>query len=220
MLTIGLVFTACEQTKQEGDDNKQTTENPGNDQKPNDDQKPEEPEDDKKPEGISSDCYVYSAQYAVDDLGGIYILNFVTNDLKYEGQNIIGSGDDLVVMLYAMPQEDGYPLAKTYNVVIPEQLKESDTECVLGGYVENDGNPYGTYAFVVENGEITDGLLCTGGTIKFEGNATKGTMTANLDFINSKGATVTKKYVYSGTMELEKVNLSAPAAPTRAPKMK
>ena len=171
--------------------------------------------DDKTTE-VKSNCTPYDAQYYVDESGAIYLFEFLTEGLEVSGQNIFGSGDDVVLMVYAQPQKDGYPTAKTYEVIAFEEITEEDTECVVGGYVYQS-NVIGSYAYVVEDGEAVDGLLCTGGTIKFEGNATNGTMTANLEFMDTKGNTVEREYIYSGKLDIEQYVEEAPA---RAPKMR
>lgn len=165
---------------------------------------------------VKSNCSPYDAQYYVDESGAIYLFEFLTEGLEVSGQNIFGSGDDVILMVYAQPQKDGYPTAKTYEVIPFEEITEEDTECVVGGYVYQS-NVIGSYAYVVEDGEAVDGLLCIGGSIKFEGNATNGTMTANLEFMDTKGNTVEREYIYSGKLNIEQYVDEAPA---RAPKMR
>ena len=160
---------------------------------------------------VESNCYVVSAQYAVDAYGAIYAIEIMSNELEIDGQTATGSGDDCVLMLYAIPQEDGYPTAKTYDVVPAEELSDDDTECVVGGMVYQE-QPVGTYAYVIEDGEAVDGILCVGGTIKFEGNTTKGVMTANLEFESAvTGEIVEREYIFSGAMDLEEVKAEVKA---------
>ena len=57
----------------------------------------------------------------------------------------------------------------------------AEEEFVMGGGVY-EGYPIGTFIAVIENGKNTDLLFCIGGTVEFKGNATNGTMIANLEF--------------------------------------
>lgn len=208
LLIMGLTFASCEKPKtNEDDENKDNVENT--------DQNDDENKDDNQT--VEPNCYLYSGQYSTDEFGSVYILEFLSNDLIIDGQSISGLGEDLMIMLYAQAQEDGYPKAKTYDVIPLLDITDEDTECVVGGYVY-EGQPIGTFAYTIEDGEAVDGLLCIGGTIKFEGNATKGTMTANLEFESAMtGEIIEKQYIYSGALELQQVSASAPA---RAPKIK
>jgi hypothetical protein len=163
-----------------------------------------------EPEPVKSNCKVYNAQYLIDQDGAIYIFEILTNGLSVDANNnVSGTGDDCMIMVYAMPQADGFPKAKVYNVVPVEELTENDTECVVGGTVMNN-QPIGTFAYVIEDGEGVEGLLCQGGTMKFEGNATNGTITANFEFVNAKGEVIEREYIYSGAFEMEEVQASAP----------
>ncbi len=154
------------------------------------------------------------AQYGQDDKGAVYVFEIFsgTLDISADYKSITGSGDDCIIMLYATAQEtDGYPTAGEYSVVAVKDLTQESTNCVIGGSVNQQGQPIGTYAYVVEDGDAVDGILCTGGTIKFEGNATKGVMTANLEFVNSNGETVTREYIYAGETTLEYKPMGAPS---------
>lgn len=167
--------------------------------------------DDKKPAELKSNCSIFNAQYAIDEFGAIYAIEIITDGLEVNGQTASGSGDNCLIMMYAKPQEDGYPVAKTYEVVPAEELSDDDTECVVGGMVY-ESQPIGTYAYVIEDGEGTDGMLCIGGTIKFEGNATQGNMIANLEFESAMtGDIIEREYIFSGAMDLEEVTANAPA---------
>ncbi len=188
LLIMGLTVTSCEKP------------NTGNEDDKKEDQKP------------TSNCRIYSAQYGVDATGAVYVFELLTNDIEIsaDATSISGSGDDCIIMMYATPQEDGYPVAKEYPVISIEEMTNEDTECVIGGTVMQ-GQPIGTFAYIIEDGQAVDGLLCVGGSVKFEGNAAEGTMTANFEFMNSNGETVEKTYIYSGKMDLEEMPMSAPS---------
>lgn len=174
------------------------------------DQKEPEPEPEPEPE-IKSNCNIYKAQYGIDGDGAVYIFEIFSNTLQVNADltEITGSGDDCIVMMYASAQGDGYPTAKEYNVIAVEELPEEPTDCVIGG-AAYQGKPIGTYAYVVEEGQAVDALLCTGGSIKFEGNASKGVMTAKLTFVNNSGETIEREYIYSGAMSLQEMVMNAP----------
>ena len=174
------------------------------------------PEPDPEPE-IQSNCNIIKAQWGEDAVGGVYVFELFTNGLEItpDFKSITGSGDDCIIMLYAATQEDGYPVAGEYQFIAVENLTKESTNCLIGGTVKN-GKPLGTYAYVVEEGNPVDGLLCTGGSIKFEGNATEGIMTAKLEFESTvTKETVTREYVYSGEMPLEYRPMDAPSQAKR-----
>ncbi|MBQ8721751.1 MAG: hypothetical protein IJY67_06360 [Paludibacteraceae bacterium] len=180
------------------------------------DQKEPEPEPEPEPE-IQSNCSIFKAQYGVDKQGVVYIFEIFSNTLAVNDDMtaITGSGDDCMIMMYASAaQEDGYPTAKEYSVIAPEDLTEESNDCVVGG-MAYQGQPIGTFAYVIENGQAVDGLLCTEGSIKFEGNATKGIMTAKLKFENSQGEIVEREYIYNGKMSLEEMPMNAPVSKVR-----
>lgn len=220
LLIMGLTVASCEKPNTENeDDNKDNVENtnPDDDNKDDDNQNDDNQNDnnqndDNNNQNATSDCRIYSAQYGVDATGAVYVFELLTNDIEIsaDATSISGSGDDCIIMMYATPQEDGYPVAKEYPVIPLEELSNEDTECVIGGTVMQ-GQPIGTFAYVIEEGQAVDGLLCVGGSVKFEGNATNGTMTANFEFMNTQGETVERTYIYSGKMELEEMPMSAPS---------
>lgn len=161
----------------------------------------------------NNNCSIYSAQYGIDETGTIYYMfEFLTSgiEINEDATSAYGSGDDLVIIMYATPQEDGYPVAKEYPVIALEEMTDEDTECVIGGTVIQ-GQPIGTFAYVVEDGQAVDALLCVGGSVIFEGNATNGTMTANFEFMNTQGETVERTYIYSGKIDFEQMQMNAPA---------
>lgn len=176
------------------------------------------PETDQDPEPeVQSNCNIIKAQWGEDAVGGVYVFELFTNTLAItpDFKSITGSGDDCIIMLYAATQEDGYPVAGEYQFIAVENLTKESTNCLIGGTVQN-GKPLGTYAYVVEEGNPVDGLLCTGGSIKFEGNATEGIMTAKLEFESTvTKETVTREYVYSGEMPLEYRPMDAPSQAKR-----
>ena len=171
-------------------------------------QQPKEPEE----PAVESNCEIYSAQYIEYEEGAVYVFEVLSDGLEAnaQGNGLVGSGDYCIIMLYAQAQEDGFPKAKTYNVITEEDWTEDDTEFVAGGTVDSSAQPDGTFAYVIENGEGVDGLLCQGGTMKVEGNATKGTMIANFEFMNSKGQIIEKEFIYSGKFNMEEVTVNAP----------
>ena len=175
------------------------------------------PEDPKPDPEVQSNCNIIKAQWGEDAVGGVYVFELFTNGLEItpDFKSITGSGDDCIIMLYAATQEDGYPVAGEYQFIAVEDLTKESTNCLIGGMVQGN-QPLGTHAYVVEDGSPVDGLLCTGGSIKFEGNATKGVMTANLVFESTvTKETVTREYIYSGEMPLEYKPMDAPSQAKR-----
>ena len=79
-------------------------------------------DENKNDQNATSGCRIYSAQYGIDEAGSIYIFELLTNDIEInaDATSISGSGDDCIIMMYATPQEDGYPVAKEYPVIALE----------------------------------------------------------------------------------------------------
>jgi hypothetical protein len=175
-----------------------------------------DPDPDPEPE-VKSNCNIIKAQWGEDAVGGVYVFELFTNTLAItpDFKSITGSGDDCIIMLYAATQEDGYPVAGEYQFIAVENLTKESTNCLIGGTVQG-GKPIGTHTYVVEDGNPVDGLLCTGGSIKFEGNATKGVMTANIEFTSVQtDEVVTRQYVFAGEMPLEYRPMDAPSQAKR-----
>lgn len=190
LIAMSLTFIACEQT----------TPDP-------------EPQPEPEPE-FKSNCYLYQAQQQMDDTGSaLYILEFMTNELNVEEQS--GSGDYLILMLYTEPQENSAPAAKTYNCATFGEWYESRVECMIGGALVNGEQLAGTFVQIIEDGEMVDIAFCTGGTVKFEGDLTNGTVIADLDLISGtvENKTYERTYTYKGQINLNK---SASVAPQRA----
>lgn len=163
----------------------------------------------KEPE-IKSNCYAYSSQFMKDEDGAMYVFEFLTSDLDIE--TLTGNGEDIIIMMYAQPQEDGFPAAKIYDVASFEDFANSSEDCIIEGYPLSSEYIIGTYAYVIENDKATDILLCTGGNIEFKGNATNGTMIANLEFMSVvTEETITKEYIYKGAFNMEEKNENSPA---------
>ena len=162
---------------------------------------------------VESNCDFLSAQYSFDETGNaMYVFEFTTNGVDVD--NAKGTGEYLAIMLYAQPGEDDFPVAKTYNYSSFEDLANSEEwdECVIGAYAMSQTQLIGTYVYVIENDEATDILLSTDATVKFEGNKTKGTITADIEFESVvTGDIINKQYIYSGAMNLEEIKGAAPA---------
>ncbi len=210
LIAMSVTFVACEQPTPEPEQNQQEN-NQGN--------KPGENEEENKNENenendVKSNAKVYSAQYVIDDQIGttMYLFEVLSENLSVNNGKLAGDGEYTIITMYATTpiQEDGFPAAKQYNVIPQNQLPEKPTDCVSGGAVSQDGKPSGTYQYIVQNGQSAGGLLCTGGFIKFEGNTTKGIMTANLEFTGANGETINKEYVYSGKFVMQQRSLNAP----------
>lgn len=168
--------------------------------------------DQKEPEPeVKSNCTPYSAQFMVDETGGaMYVFELITNDLDIENQS--GNGEDLVLMMYAQPQEDGFPTAKKYEYIGFEELTDDLTDCLLGGLPISAEQVIGTFAYVIEDGQAVDILLCIDGTVEFKGNAQKGTLIANLELESVvSGDITTKEYIYDGPFDMEEMRENFPA---------
>ena len=184
LVAMSLTFVACEQKNP--DDNKQE---------------------------IKSNCELFVCQYSIDETGhAMYVFEFSTNGLDIV--NAKGSGDYLVLMAYAKPGADGFPTENTYKLIPFEELANSEEweECIIGPYAMSETQLIGTFAYIIENDEATDILLCTSAEVKFEGNKTNGTIIANLELESAlTGDIVTKEYIYSGAMNLEEAKAAAPS---------
>ena len=166
----------------------------------------------KEPE-VKSNCELFAAQYSIDETGNaMYVFEFSTNGLDV--MNAKGSGDYLILMAYAKPGADGFPTENTYNLIPFEELAMSEEweECIIGPYAMSETQLIGTFAYIIENDEPTDILLCTSAEVKFEGNKTNGTIIANLELESAlTGDIVTKEYIYSGAMNLQEAKAAAPS---------
>ena len=90
-------------------------------------------------------------------------------------------------------------------------LTDEYVDCVLGAYPISQDQIIGTFAYVIEDGQATDILLCVGGDIKFEGNAKNGKMTADLEFTSVvTNELVTRQLVKEGVFNLQKSGDYAP----------
>ena len=161
-----------------------------------------------------SNCDFFTATYAPDEDGkAMYVLEFSTNGLDIA--NGTGTGEYLVVMMYGEPSENGFPTPKTYNYIGFDELAYMETweDCLMGGYPMDEYSIIGTFMYVIENDTPTDVLLCTDGTVTFEGNTTKGSMKANLEFVSGiTGDIVEKEYIYNGAFNFIESKENTPIA--------
>lgn len=166
-----------------------------------------------KPDKVESNCEFFAGQYSVDETGkAMYVFEFATNGLDIA--NGTGTGEYFVLMLYAQPGSDGFPIAKTYNHISFEELAymEEWDECVIGGAPVSQSQIIGTFVYNIENDQATDVLLSLDGNVTIEGNQTNGTIKATIDFESAvTGDIITKEYIYSGAINLEE-QVAAPAA--------
>lgn len=158
---------------------------------------PEQPE-------VKSNCDFFAAQYSVDETGkAMYVFEFATNGLDIE--NAKGTGDYFVLMMYAQPSADGFPTAKTYNLVSFEELANMEDweECMIGAMPVSETQIIGTFTYIIEEDKATDILLGIDGNVTFEGNTEKGIIKAVVEFESGvNGDIVTKEYIYNGATKL------------------
>ena len=196
LVAMSLTFVACEQST------------------PEPEQKPE-----PEVEEVQSNCKLYKVtEQLQQDGNALYQFQFTTDDLNVSEQT--GSGDYLILMIYAKPQEDSAPVAKTYNYLNFGDFYNFPEECLLGGAVLKNNETgeqqlAGTFAYVIENGQAKDLIFCNEGNVKFEGNATKGLLTATLKFTSGteEGKTYEREYIYNGPINVSSRSVS------RAPQM-
>ena len=180
--------------------------------------------DDKKKPGKEpvSNCSIYQSEYT--DLGdgtALYVFEVVSNTLDVE--NSSGSGEDAIIMFCATLQEDGSPAPGTYDFIEFADFSENLGEGLLEGVALSQDKFAGTFGYVIEDGEMTDIVFCADGSVKFEGNATKGILTANITFESgiqgNEGVTYEREYIYNGAFDMSERKSSAPTKNlSRAPK--
>ena len=167
----------------------------------------------KTPE-VESNCDMYQAYYTdMEDGTALYVFEFISKSLDTESNS--GSGEDVIIMFCAELQEDGCPAAGTYNFVEFADFSQNLGEGLIEGVALSQEQFAGTYGYVIEDGQMTDIVFCADGNVKFEGNATKGTLTANITFESgvqgNEGVTYEREYIYSGAFNLTENKSSAPA---------
>ena len=224
LIIMSLTFVACEPKDVNDDENKDKIENKDDqtgDENKNDqtedenknDQTEDENKDDQTGDDVKSNCEFFAANFSIDKFGkAIYVFEFATNGLDIA--NAKGTGEYIVIMMYAEPTKDGFPASKTYNFISFEDLTYMDTweECVMGAYAMEENSLVGTFAYVIENDKAVDILLCTGGNIKFDGNTTNGTMTANLELTSGMTNEVSEKeFIYNGKFTIKEAREAAPS---------
>ena len=185
LAAMSLTFVACEQKEPE--------------------QKEEEPK-------VESNCNLDYFETTTTDFGQVYLIGITTNDVVLTDNGFQGTGDYLSLQMYAKPQEDLFPVENSYKAYSIEEMDENfaEEEFVMGGTVF-EGYPAGTFIATIEDGENTDILFCIGGTVKFEGNATDGVITANLDFESFlTGETFEKEFIFAGAIDIEVMKSYAP----------
>ena len=134
LIIMSLTFVACEPKDVNNDENKDKIEN-------KDDQTGDENKNDQTGDDVKSNCEFFAANYSIDELGkAIYVFEFATNGLDIA--NAKGTGEYIVIMMYAEPTKDGFPASKTYNFISFEDLAYMDTweECVMGAYVMDENS--------------------------------------------------------------------------------
>ncbi len=164
----------------------------------------------KQPE---SNCDMYQSQYT--DLGdgtALFVFELISKDL--DAENSTGSGEDVIVMFCATLQEDGCPAPGTYEFVEFAEWTENQGEGLLEGVALSQEQFAGTFGYIIENGKMTDIAFCADGEVKFEGNATKGILTANITLESgvqgNEGVTYEREYIYNGSFDMEERKSSAP----------
>ena len=169
----------------------------------------EDPGKDKPGKQPESNYVKQQAYYT--DLGdgtALYVFELVTKDLSEQKTE---EGEDVIIMFCAEPQEDGAPVAKTYEFVELVDWTETFGEGLLGGAAISQTQFAGTYGYIIEGNQATDVVFCTDGEVKIEGNNTKGTLTAKIELTSGvTGEVSEKEFVFSGAFELENV-AAAPA---------
>lgn len=153
-------------------------------------------------EGVASNCYLYSAKRQSDDFGIKYTLQLMSNELTYENKVWSGDGDFLTLTFYADMLNDGFPINKRYDFLAYKELSSANSECLVGGNIQN-GTPLGTFAYDVdETTQTAAGLLCTGGYVLCSGTATDAKIIAVLDFYTPDNEVVQREYLFSGAMNI------------------
>lgn len=169
------------------------------------------PQVEPEPE-VKSNCTVTSIQTKATEFGQVYIVEATTNDVALTNSGFSGTGDYFYMQMYATPQEDLFPAANTYQAYPIEEMDDdfAEEEFVMGGGVY-EGYPIGTFVAAIENGKNTDLLFCIGGTVEFKGNATNGTMIANLEFQSLVTEEIEEKeFVFNGAIDIETIQNIAP----------
>lgn len=171
---------------------------------------PVEPET-KEPE---TNCDMYQSEYTdLEDGTALYVFEFVSKGL--DAENNTGSGEDVIVMFCATPQEDGCPTPGTYEFIEFAEWTENQGEGLLEGVALSQEQFAGTFGYIIEDGKMTDIAFCADGKVKFEGNATKGILTANITLESgvqgNEGVTYERKYIYNGSFNMKERKTSAPA---------
>ena len=195
LVAMSLTFVACEQPDN-GDDKPGTK--PG-----------------KKPE---TNCVKYQSYYT--DLGdgtALYVLEFVSKDLD---DQVSDEGEDVIIMFCAKPQEDGAPVATTYDFVEFAEWSQNQGEGLVEGVALSQEQFAGTYGYIIEGRQIADIVFCTDGEVKFEGNNTNGTLTAKIEFTSGvqgkEDQVYEREYVFNGEFEFAEKKTSAPAKAAKA----
>ena len=187
LVAMSLTFVACEQP-----DNGEDGKKPG-----------------KKPE---TNCVKYQSYYT--DLGdgtALYVLEFVTKDLDEKTST---EGENVIIMFCATPQEDGAPVATTYDFIGFDEFSQNQGEGLVEGVALSQEQFAGTFGYIIEEGQIADIVFCTGGEVKIEGNNTNGTLTASIEFTSGvqgkEDVTYDREYIYNGEFEFKERKASAP----------
>lgn len=188
LVAMSLTFVACEQP-----DNGEDGKKPG-----------------KKPE---TNCNMFQSEYT--DLGdgtALYVFEFMSKGLDAETAS--GSGEDVIIMFCATPQEDGCPTPGTYEFVEFLEWTENQGEGLLEGVAMSQEQFAGTFGYIIEDGKMTDIAFCVDGEIKFEGNATNGTLIADITLESgiqgNEGVTYEREYIYNGEFEMSERKTQAP----------
>ncbi len=192
LVAMSLTFVACE-----GGNTPSGEDKPGN--KPGNQPK--------------TNCAKYQAYYT--DLGNgtaLYVLEFVTKDLDEKTSN---EGEDVIIMFCAQSQEDGAPVATTYDFVDFMNWYETEEEGLVGGAALSQEQLVGTYGYIIEERQIADIVFCTDGEVKIEGNNAKGTLTAKIEFTSgvqgNDDKVYEREYIFSGAFDFEENKASVPA---------
>lgn len=196
LVAMSLTFVACEGGEDPGKDKPGTK--PG-----------------KKPE---TNCVKYQSYYT--DLGdgtALYVLEIVTKDLDEQKTD---EGENAIIMFCAEPQEDGAPVAKTYDYVDFASWTETYGEGLLSGVALSQEQFAGTFGYIIEGRQIADIVFCSDGEVKIEGNNTNGTLTAKIEFTSGvqgkEDQVYEREYVFNGEFEFVEKKTSAPAKAAKA----
>ena len=164
---------------------------------------------------VESTCQLMQAYYTDLENGTyLYVFELISNEL--DAVNHIGIGDDIIIMMCAQPQENGAPVAKTYNTVNFQEWTQYYGEGVLTGVALSQTSFAGTFGYIVEDGQATDIIFCDNAEVKFEGNNAKGILTAKIKFASGtqEGVTYDKEYVFNGEFNVKPKQSAAPATRT------